>query len=453
LFGGRNLVRVGQNIMDFPVLRTLAALALLLVAADARAQDLPRRAAFAFTLGQAEAAAGARPLVVEAVSSDLRRQRDGVADGDLLNTVAGQTVATPDDVDRALRTHRAGDSLALGVSRAGRPVTVRTVLRPAPVEQAQDAQVLYRAVAVQGALRRVIVTRPLSPGPHPAILLVGGLGCYSLDGIFPDEAPYGRLLYDLTRHGYVTMRVEKTGEGDSGGPPCSAPDADFKLETAGYAAGLKALKTYDFVDPNRVFIFAHSIGPLDAAVVAQQVPVRGIIAAETIGRGWFDYELEIVRQQALEVGVPYDEVERSTRRYERCLHQFYVEKATAEQIVKNDRACRDILVPGIPDAYLHQVADLDLAAAWKALDVPTLVIYGGSDPATSPDESRYLVDMINSFHPGRATYLEVPGMAHQLNPEASKAAFLRDHGGAHPQIHPAILPAVRDWLSAHGSEI
>jgi hypothetical protein len=61
--------------------------------------------------------------------------------------------------------------------------------------------------------------------------------------------------------------------------------------------------------------------------------------------------------------------------------------------------------------------------------------------------------MINSFHPGRASYLEIPGMGHVLNPSASKGAFLRDHGGPHPQLHPAVLPAVRTWLRANGSAV
>ena len=149
--------------------------------------------------------------------------------------------------------------------------------------------------------------------------------------------------------------------------------------------------------------------------------------------------------------VPYwDE----TACYEFSMEEIlFIEKASAEQLAKTDHVCRDILVPGIPDAYLHQLADLDLAAEWKKLDVPVLVIYGASDPATSIDETCYLVNLINSFHLGRASYLEIPGMGHVLNPSASKGDFLRDHGGQHPQLHPAVLPAVRDWLRANGSEI
>lgn len=437
------------------MLKIVIAFSFLCVATIANAQELSRRAVFDFAWGPLEATRDGNvlPLTVKTVPANARGRQHGVMAGDVLKSVAGRPVASADDVARALRSYRGGETISLDVTRAGRRVVVREVLRAAPPERWEGVEAVYRAVTVDGALRRVIVTRPPSPGPHAAILLVGGLGCYSLDGIAQDEAPYGRLLYDLTRDGYVTMRVEKTGEGDSHGPLCAAPEADFKLEVAGYAAGLKALREYDFVDPTRVFIFAHSIGPLDAVLVAQQAQVRGIIAAETIGRGWFDYQLEIVRQQPLDLASPYDEVERSARRYERCLHQFYVEKAASELVVNADPGCRDVMVPGIPDTYLHQVGDLDLAAEWKKVDVPVLVIYGTSDPATGPDESFYLVNMINSFHPGRASYLEIPGMGHVLNPSASKASFLRDHGGPHPQLDSAVLPAVRDWLRSQGSAL
>jgi hypothetical protein len=50
------------------------------------------------------------------------------------------------------------------------------------------------------------------------------------------------------------MRVEKTGEGDSEDPACTDPKATVELEAQGYVAGLRALKSYGFVDPTRVFI-------------------------------------------------------------------------------------------------------------------------------------------------------------------------------------------------------
>lgn len=411
------------------------------------AQELPRRAVLGFdvaSLNSDSEKSAETGVVVKSLVSPT--EAGGIHVGDVVSAVAGQQVSRPEEVLAILRKVRPGEQVSIELRRNGHPLEVQVSAQPAPYESSPNVDVLYRAVEANGSLRRVIVTKPKANGVFPAILLVGGLGCYSVDGLTDKDVPYGQIVYTLTREGYVVMRVEKTGEGDSQGPPCSAPESDLKIEAAGYAAGLKALRAYDFVDRDRIFILAHSIGPLVAVLVAQQGGVRGMIAAETIGRAWFDYQIEIARQQPLDIGEAYDVIERQARRNEVCLHYFYVEKETPESLLKRDAGCRDILVPGVPYTYLQQVADLDLAAQWRKLDMPVLVIYGTSDGATSANESHYLVSMINSFHPGRATYVEIPGMAHILNTSPSRGQFLRDHGGPHPQLHPAILPTLENWL-------
>jgi hypothetical protein len=84
------------------------------------------------------------------------------------------------------------------------------------------------------------------------------------------------------------------------------------------------------------------------------------------------------------------------------------------------------------------------------LALSLLVVCGTSDPATTVDESKYLMNMVNSFHPGRASYLEIPGMWHNLTVSPSRGNSCGDHGGPHPQFHPALLPAIEKWLSKHG---
>src|SRR5947207_4751674 len=129
-------------------------------------------------------------------------------------------------------------------------------------ESTPDLDILYRSVTIEGASYRVIVTKPRTQGRFPAVLLIGGLGCYSLDNLNSDN-PYYQLLYGLTRKGYVTARVEKNGEGASQGPPCDSPQSDLQLAVRRSVAGLNALASYDFVDRDKVFVLAHSIGPIE----------------------------------------------------------------------------------------------------------------------------------------------------------------------------------------------
>jgi uncharacterized protein len=303
------------------------------------------------------------------------------------------------------------------------------LFQPAANEQSHPlesraVETLHRTVQIDGENYSAILTRPQAPGKYPAVFVIGGLGCYSLEDLKPGE-PYYELLNGLSQHGFVSMRVDKNGEGKSGGPPCDSPQSDLQFAVRRSIAGLNALASYDFADRGNIFIFAHSIGPLEGVLVAQKFPVRGFIAAETIGRSWFEYQLENVRRQFAILGLPYDQADRTVRTMEVCQHRFFFEKQTPEQILKTSPECKEAVNTfGASATYLQQIADLDLAVEWKKVDVPVLVTYGTSDPTTSADESHYLVRMINSFHPGRAEYMQFPGMGHGLDLSPSPRAWL-----------------------------
>jgi uncharacterized protein len=294
--------------------------------------------------------------------------------------------------------------------------------------------VMYESVTVRGARRRTIVTRPRRAGKMPAVLIMGGLGCYSLDGT-PRSEGYGRVIGALEEKGFVTMRVEKTGEGDSEGPECSDRSALPDLEADGYVAGLRALKKYDFVDPEKVFVFAHSLGPVVGSLAIPQEKVRGFMAIETVGKSWFEYDIERYRVQAAVAGDPPDEVDRATRDYEVCSHRFYIDKHTPEELTKE--GCERVLAPfgAVPYTYMQAVADISLGKQWKQVDAAVLVVYGTASPVTTAEQSRYLADSINRMHPGRATYVEVPGMGHDLARSETPHAF-----------HTGLLDAMFRWM-------
>ncbi len=313
-----------------------------------------------------------------------------------------------------------------------------------------DIDVVDRTVQVDGANLHAIVTKPKAPGRYPAVFVISGLGCYAIDPPEKDSA-FNQLRFGLTRHGYVTMWVEKNGQGSSQGPRCDSPQSDLQFAVRRSVAGLNTLAGYDFVDRDNIFILAHSIGPLEGVLAAQKFPVRGFIAAETIGKSWFEYQLENARRQLLILGRPYDFVDQYVRTVERCQHRFLVEKQTPEQIVKNSPECKEsVNTFSASYTYLQQIAGLDLAVEWKKVDVPVLVTWGTSDPTTSADENRYLADMINSFHPGRATYIEFAGMGHGLDRSPSQRAWLESIGKQqNAEFDTEFLVRVEEWLKQH----
>jgi pimeloyl-ACP methyl ester carboxylesterase len=360
-------------------------------------------------------------VTIDAVGPGSAAANMGLERGDTVLSVDGATIANSAEFVVAVARKRAGDAVTIVVKRGGETITKEGKLGAVPLEKQAAYDIEYGSVHSGTGRRRVIVTRPHDTAKHPAVLLIGGIGCYSLDGLLrPAELrdPYAKILDALTRAGYVTMRVEKSGMGDSEGPPCSDPRSDFDAEVRGNAAGLAQLESLDFVDRGNVFLIAHSIGPLAAAQIAAKHPVRGLVLAETIGTGWLEYDLTNVRRQLLLSGASYDEVDRRVRHHEICAHRFFIEKQPA------DKTCAADLEAPAPYTYMQQLGSLDLAPLWKQIDAPVLIFYGTADFVTDDYQHQYLTNMINAFHPGRATYVRIDGMDHGLTLAGSqKASF------------------------------
>ena len=415
--------------------------------------DLPRHGVIGLTLKPADPSKAEDPESNPPTVTDLApggaAAAAGIQRGDIVKELDGERVASSVSFAYRIGRHLAGDTVNLVVMRGGLRVEIAVRLKPRPLETSADAEVLYDSVVAQGARRRTIVTHPKSAGRYPAVLLVGGLGCYSLDGALNAADDYGPILSTLAKKGFVTMRVEKTGQGDSEGPACTDLKATANREAQGYAEGLKALRSYEFVDPEKIFVFAHSLGPLIVSLALPGQKIRGVIAAETIGRSWFEYGLENVRRQSALTGESADQVDADVREHAKCAYHFYVDHEPADEVAKLGAQCRDMLrsYAGMPYTYMQQVGDISLGKQWKQIDAPALVLYGTSDPATSADEGRYLAELINSFRPGTATYAEVAGMGHDFGRYESQAEFLNRRNN--PKPHPfdeEVLTVVLTWL-------
>jgi pimeloyl-ACP methyl ester carboxylesterase len=433
----------------------LAALLLLLCYSTSFAQDLKRQGSLGVQFAPVPEAsrtklhlAEGQGILVQRVAPGSSAADAGIIADDIILKINETEIRSITQFRELAKGFRAGDSVQVTLLRGDRQINKSFALKPRPLETSPDFDILYKTVITDGTRRRVIITKPRLSGVRPAILFITGIGCGSQDNL-PAGNTLAQLLYGLTRKGFVTMRVEKSGVGDSEGPPCMSPQADLQAEVRGYVAGLKALKGYDFVDGGNVFLFGLSIGGVVSPLVAKEVPVKALIVAETVSKSWYEYELVNLRRQLLLRGRPYDEVERLVRRKQYCNQRLYLDGETPEQIAKDAPDCAQLPIqPPAPYTYMRQVAGLNLAETWKAIDAPALVIYGTSDFLTSLDEHQYLVDLINSFHKGRATLAVIDQMDHFL----ARATTMRESmqrsedEQAQDEFQPAILERISKWL-------
>jgi uncharacterized protein len=297
----------------------------------------------------------------------------------------------------------------------------------------------------------VIITRPRDGKRHPAVIMIGGIGCYSIDAASNQDDPYRQLLYALTRRGFVTMRIEKSGMGDSTGTPCA--QVDMQTELDGYVAGLHMLKAKPYVDASRAFIVGHSIGGIVGPLTAAKENVRGILAMETVGiMSWFDYEMINTRRQLKLAGGTPDQIAATLADKEWCARRFLRERQPRAKLIAERAACEDLTRYPASDAYIQQIASQDMPSLWKPLvGVDVAIIYGAADFVTGVEESKPIVDAINALRPGTATYIEIPDMDHYLLQMPNQAAsFARVRAEPEPpaQFHPQLAKIVGDWLSA-----
>jgi uncharacterized protein len=201
-----------------------------------RGDALPRRGLLG--VSTVDAMGGVR---ITAVIPSLPGDVVGLRPNDFIISVDGALVGTVAQFLTKLR-RPGGQPVSLGIMRDGHRVTAHAVLSEAAKETDPVVDTRYDAVDVDHSLRRTLVTVPHgATGKHPAALIVGGIGCFSVDVASNIQDAYMRLTHDLTRRGFVTMRLEKSGVGDSQGPPCRS--VDFVSEAASYGVAFDALRS------------------------------------------------------------------------------------------------------------------------------------------------------------------------------------------------------------------
>ncbi|HEV3122765.1 MAG TPA: alpha/beta hydrolase, partial [Isosphaeraceae bacterium] len=323
-----------------------------------------------------------------------------------------------------------------------------------PFETSDDFEIVYGSVKSRAGRLRTIVTRPKGPGNHPALFLIQGVGIFSVDNPVGQLQSYKRFSEDFTRHGFVTLRVDKPGCGDSEGGP--ARDVDFDTELDGYRQALKMLKARDDVDPANVFVFGHSMGGVMAPFLAADVSVRGILVYGTIARTWVEYMLENTRRQMELADAAPSAIDSQMKTDAALLTHLYAEKMPPKEIALKYPALRGQIEETVSEDrytlgrsldFFRQLAGKNLGAAWESFDAHVLAIWGKADFVSNEDDHALIERIVNRSHPGHASFLAMDGIDHGFNRALSRReSFDRSRSGQPGEFNPAILEVCRDWI-------
>lgn len=428
--------------------RALAAMAtvLLVVATPgAFAAELPRRP----SLG-VELVPSAEPGVqVNTVPDGIHWRGPALQVGDRIIALGGTPVGSPAEASAVLRKADRDAPIAITAARGNATVETRALIVAHPLERGEGFAIDYATLPLPEGRRRLVLTRPEKAGPKPAVLMIGGLGCYPADNPFNADEAQRALTHAATRAGFITLRVEKSGAGDSEGPPCAIEP--MATEVRGLVAGLRWLRARPDVDRSRVFIVGLSMGGIVGPLVAAEEPITGMALFEIVGgTSWFEYELENRRRQLGLRGQTAEQIDTAVRERAWCLMTVMVDKRPRAEAIAARPGCERELRYPVSDDYMRDVFAQNIPALFAALDgMPTLVVYGSADFVTSSAQGEGLAAAINAAHPGRATFVEIAGMDHWLSRAVDqRASFDRavNQGRFIDRFHPEAAQMLLAWL-------
>ncbi len=427
---------------------SILALAAILApsAQPAGIEPLPRRV----MLGAQVAADPNGGIAIQQVLPDGTAEKSSLENGDVLLEIGGKRLETVASLGPIMRDLTAGNTVAAKIRRDGEEQTVTLNLAGRALDPGTDkVEVIYDQVMSLGERMRTIITKPRKAGKHPVIFFVQGLQYGSV------ETPLSQSMYmtdflNYFAEDYVTLRGEKPGCGDSDGGPNEA--VTFWRESDIYLQALRAVKKYDYVDADRIYIFGHSMGGIMGPIAASKEPVAGVCAYGTGVEPWGDYMIRNTRRQAVLGGANEEQADAQARdqrqMVELCFNQGL---SPAQALAADPTLANHINSTSSPDRQIYvarsyrfhqELANADMISFWEQLECPVLGLYGEADFVSFEDDHQRLARIAKS-----GTFIKVPGADHGFFKKADFAESIRDWGRP-GEVNPAVMKAFRDWIES-----
>lgn len=334
----------------------------------------------------------ANKVVVTSLVALSAPAQKGLKVDDQIIKINKVTVSSENDLYLEVDKIFEGAETTLIVKRPGEMTPRQFFYKADPIyrEVYPETKTIYTSINVGGKKRRAILTLPTAASTHRAVLLMGGIGCYSIDPGYSAPDAYLETVSQLANARIATIRVEKAGQGESDKQSCLAES--FKGETQTYIEAARAFKNDSRFQGYKLILFGHSMGGVSAPIVATQLDIAPILSHivvfGTLGRTWIEYQIENVRRQETLSGASNSSVEKSVADTKFVLNELFVKLVPPDVLSQNYPGLQDTIEGNIYQnlTYMLEVSSLKPKELWSKVPHPTLIIRGDSDFVTSNEE-------------------------------------------------------------------
>jgi pimeloyl-ACP methyl ester carboxylesterase len=422
----------------------MIAVTTLAFAAILQSQPLPRRGALGLAstpLTKEQAASLKLPegtgIVVAEVVAGFTAANAQLQKGDVVAKINGKPVEAK-TLGEMARNLPSNQSVSFDVRRGNQTITLKADMVEKPKDPGSEMyEVSYSRIVSNGKRMRTIITAPRKPGgKRPGFFFIQGFSPISYDFTLSTSTGDvktidGPLLHQFASEGFVTIRVEKPGVGDSEGGPFA--DLDYTTELDIYRQTLKQLKEHGGVDKDNIFIFGHSMGGAFGPMIAAESPVKGIATYGTAARTWFEYLLDTVRYQGLLAGQSLEAADDEMRPTAQLFAQVIIERKSVAQVKKSHPQLAALADAYFPGGYFNQktmefwrqLNDTNFPKYWVKANCRVLSVRGVSDYVTYDADHKVIADAVNAVHPGWGKFELCPDSDHLFHDWPTEKASLQ----------------------------
>jgi pimeloyl-ACP methyl ester carboxylesterase len=281
------------------------------------------------------------------------------------------------------------------------------------------------------------VTTPPGAGRFPAVVLLSGAGADDRDSVVANVPIMAQIAGALADAGFLSIRFDKRGFGQSGGRAEGAALADFAEDARTVVKYLSGRKE---VDSKRIAILGHSEGAWVAMLAAAHdkkvAAVAFLAAAASSGA-------DLVLEQQRHV-LDLMNASDSERQQKIALqHQIDSAVLTGQGWDGVPRAART----QADTPWFQSFLRFDPARALKNVHQPVLIIQGELDQQVSVGHAGRLADLARKVSASQSVeVVTVPGINHLLVPastgEVAEYGSLRDL-----HVSKDVTAPITGWLS------
>jgi pimeloyl-ACP methyl ester carboxylesterase len=335
-----------------------------------------------------------------------------------------------DDAGRLLRVNVPSQNLDVV-----RDDIASVMARSVPISRPNDEQVKLPAngFSLAGTLSKPANadTRPL-----PAVVLIGGSGTADRDELVFGVPIFGQLAGAIADAGFVVLRYDKRGVGQSGGRLESASLADFADDLRAAVRFLSARKD---IDRKRIAVVGHSEGGAVAMMAAakdKRIAALVLVAAN----GVTGSDLVLAQQQHLLSRSNFSEAEKQAKiELQTRINQAVITGKGWETVPADLRRQAD-------NPEFQSILTHDPAKIMPGIRQPILIVQGELDTQVVPSNADRLEALARARKKAPPpTLVKVPGVNHLLVPattgEIEEYSTLSDK-----HVSMAVSSAIAGWL-------